>query len=208
MAQGKLVIGSWNICGMNDAKKRALLLQMVIPMRLDVLCIQETHIPWGKRDLLKLPGYELVAYSKQTSMIRGAAILLKRGSGACIRSSGDKAGRWAIAELVIGNSPLTICSVYGSNLDDPELFKGLNVDLAAWSRPLLLCGDMNINLSNKFNVAGGQKYVGRKPRVFGALRTLVQEHDLTDVWHHHNSLDEGFTYYSAHTILWFNWITF
>lgn len=58
MAQGKLAIGSWNICGLNDAKKRALLLQMVIPMRLDVLCIQETHIPWGKRDLLKLPGYD------------------------------------------------------------------------------------------------------------------------------------------------------
>lgn len=139
---GKITICSVNVGGPNDKLKRIRVAEILRALKVDIICQQETHIPWGKRDILAIKGYNLVICSTQTSTIRGVMIHVRKCIGPAKRVLEDKWGRWAIALLPMGQ---TICTIYGSNKDDPQIFNDLEIELASWPSPLIICGDLNIH---------------------------------------------------------------
>lgn len=102
---------SWNICGLNDKRKRGVMAQILRTMRIDVLCIQETHITWNIRKWLNDLGMDILGFTKQSSSTRGVAILMRHGLGLCKLSREDIWGCWVIVEICVNNFVMMICSI-------------------------------------------------------------------------------------------------
>lgn len=96
---------------------------------------------------------------------------------------------------LMGNLSFTLCSIYGSILDDPGVFNLVRNKLEHWPLPIIFCGDFNINLLNNWELH--LKYVGRKPIVFQSLLNICGTHMLIDVWAKTRPSDHGLTYFSA-----------
>lgn len=186
----KLRICTINIGGLNCLSKRQRLNHFARHSRLDIICLQETHLEWTKRHLMNIKGFDLLVCSTQTSTVRGVAILAKSELGGCKRYISDTRGRWAIAQLTLG---FTICTIYGSNQDEPDLFDQLEHELVNWGDPLIICGDFNVSADW---TELGYKYTGPKPKVYNALKSLIISYGLTDVWGEKEHTDPGFTYFS------------
>lgn len=137
-----------------------------------------------------------MASSKQTNSARGVAILGRSPGLKAGRQLVDLYGRWAILECLVGKATFTLCTLYGSNLDEDKVLDHLNGELASWPTPLILCGYLNINLRRDIATIRRLDYKGRKPRVFSALKRLVLDHGLVDVWPLLYEHDPGFTFFS------------
>lgn len=124
--------------------------------------------------------------------------MVRKGTGLRFpRSKSDQSGRWVITQCCAEDYSFTLCSVYGSILDDPTLFEWLNVELVGWLLPLIFCGDVNLNLDNGSGKIGGGPHYGRKPKVFKALSNLCNTHGLSDEWSILKPQDAGYTFFSA-----------
>lgn len=151
---GKLIVCTINIGGLNDRAKIDRMSEALRALGLDGICQQETHLPWQKRSLNFVPGFTQVTCSSQTSNTRGVAIHVSNRLPRSNHKLSDKWGRWAIAVIpTLG----TLCTIYGSNLDDADLLIELEVELASWPTPLIICGDFNIHMDS-----GGLGRVGIK----------------------------------------------
>lgn len=191
-------ICSLNCSGLNDRKKRGMLAKLVRYCDIEVLCLQETHIPWNNRAWLKELGLDLIVCSRQATTTRGVAILARQGVCVTKQAKADNCGCWAIAEVEIRGASYTICSVYGSNLDDPSILHFLSIELAQWSSPTkIMCGDFNIHLDSDFDLGSMACFQGRKWKTFRALKGLCDEYALVDVWQKLRPTEPGYTFYSA-----------
>lgn len=186
-----LKICSSNLGGLNDRTKTQRVFHALKSLSAEVLCLQETHIPWKDKDKLLIGGYELVVCSSQTATIRGLAIYLKQQIGGVVCTAADKWGRWAVMELKLG---IMVVNIYGSNVDDANIWEDL--ELAASAKLLIVCGDFNIHMDAGGQKKGFWKYVGRKPKVYRAINSFKDTYGLIDVWREKKVLDPGYTYCS------------
>lgn len=152
-----LSICTFNVRGLNDRAKRQRVAQEIRIMSPDVICLQETHIPWTKHRLLTELGYKLLVCTTQETTTRGVAILVKGNMILGGKSLADKCGRWAIVECTVAQKKLTIYSVYGSNHDGAHFLEYLNTEVALWASTLILCGDFNIQLEEVTHGPAGHK---------------------------------------------------
>lgn len=197
MADRRLRICSFNVCGLNNVPKRKSVITELRLTNPDILCLQETHVPWSNRRILSELGFTLLSTSKQSIMNRGVAILVRHGIIGTGRLRVDNLGRWAITECIVGCTKIALCTVYGSSLDESEILEFLNVELALWGTPLIILGDFIIHGDAQTWDSQFAKYKGRKPKVFRALQKLLQNHRLVDGWIAVNHGDPGYTFFSS-----------
>lgn len=195
MSVDRICICSINICGLNDRVKRHRVELELGTIQSDIVCVQETHIPWAKRRALSELGYTLLSCTSQSISTRGVAILNRHSTCSAGRVLSDSFGRWLIVECHMGRTKFTLCSVYGSNVDEAQVFDFLNLELASWPAPLILCRDLNIHLEVSHTQMIASSYTGRKLKVYRALWRLVIDYGLIDVWAKYRHPDPGFTFY-------------
>ena len=84
---------SMNIGGINDRKKRSCAREYLKSLKLDLVCLQETHIQYNERQTLDDLGLHRIIESRQMHRTRGVAILAKTDLGSKLKSASDVQGR-------------------------------------------------------------------------------------------------------------------
>ena len=96
------------------------------------------------------------------------------------------------------NKPLTICNIYGPNIDKPAFFSNIEEKLSELSEKRILIGDFNVALDEKldrYNSTRNDKSKGipNKKNARRVLNSIIKNYQLTDIWRDRN---ENKLYYS------------
>ena len=78
---GQIRIGCFNAAGLNDRKKRQVFSIYLRYLKLDYTCVQETHLPYSERHLMREMGARGIISSLQSGRTKGVAILFGQGLG-------------------------------------------------------------------------------------------------------------------------------
>ena len=194
MQQIKIKIISINVGGINDRRKRRVICEYLRYLRPDYLCLQETHLALSESYALAELGMYCNVSSSQAGKTKGVAVMSRMPLDTKPRCKADIGGRWAIMLVRTASINFTICTFYGSIIDDPEPIEALTAELYSWPAPLIVCGGFN---SRPMIASDGRTTVYRKPKVRGAMQRLCEEHNLVDVWNAQNPMLPVYTYYSA-----------
>lgn len=90
---------------------------------------------------------------------------------------------------------LTIVNVYGPNIDDPNFNDILSSDLQCFTCTNVICGgDFNFIFNLDLDKLGGIPRTNFKAR--DQCLSLIQVHDLVDIWRERNPLYKAFTWSS------------
>ena len=177
-----LKVGSLNINGGRDQRKRALVKEVFQQKKLDVILLQETHsdqdneVDWG----LWWEGSYILSHG--TNFSGGVAILFAPGMDVNILSSNELVkGRALAVKTQIEGLELTFINVYAPNQGSDRLafFGLLKVEIEKLNLDLTcMGGDWNCTLKFTMDRMNEEPH----PLSSGALSRLVTRLDLVDVW--------------------------
>lgn len=178
-----LNIGSLNINGCRDKKKRSSLFNVAATKKLSVLLLQETHsdvhneVDWQR----EWKGQVFLSHSSNTSA--GVAVLLSdKLSSATVAVSEVVAGRMLRLDLDVFSLSFSIFNVYAPNSgrDRTIFFKKLMTALSDCpkDRIILVAGDYNCTLDHVLD----RNHAEPHPGSADVLRHTLMYHDLVDVW--------------------------
>ena len=190
----KLGILTINVRGLNDRNKRLMVREYLKSFKIDLVCMQETHISGDQISCLDDLGLRRLASTSQSGKVGGVAILTTNTTLIVHRILADKLGRWVITACEIASSQFTLCTVYASNSDYPEVIDSLKLKLVSWPLPIIVCGDFNCHRQCPCTIS--PLAVSRKPKVMSAIDRLQENHALCDVWSVLKPLDPGYTFFS------------
>ena len=114
-------------------------------LQADICLLQETHLSDSDQNKLKSSQFTHSFSSHYNSKQRGVCILInKRISFIHNATITDPEGRFIIINISINNKPVTICSIYGPNSDDPSFFHTFFSSILNLSNcPVIIGGDFN-----------------------------------------------------------------
>ena len=135
---------SININGLNDHRKRTAFIDWLHCMKVDVVCLQETHAPSHEciRWWFRNSGFH-AASSCYTNKSGGTAILVK-DTYKFDKIIRDDAGRFVQALVSLGDEPLSFISLYAPNKNPARnTFLTSLTGLIDLTRPVFVAGDFN-----------------------------------------------------------------
>lgn len=170
----------WNVRGLNNAAKRALVQESVVSSNASVVCFQESKLEVVNAVLifeLCGPGFNCfeVLPAEQT---RGGVIIAWKGD--LLQGTLVHTGRWSlIVNLSWGDRSWSLSSVYGPQADDEKL---LFLDEMSAIRDLclvewIITGDFNL-----ITVAADKNNLRINRRLMNAFRSKVNELELKEVY--------------------------
>ena len=101
----------------------------------------------------------------ETNKSRGLAILLKNNlNHDLIKTYQDPYGRFLFLEIKVKNSFLTIANIYGTNVDDSDIFRNMFGKLNDNENEILVGGDFNVILNNDLDKDNGSLHKSKFAR--------------------------------------------
>ena len=123
----RLNVFSWNVQGINDAKKRRGCLDIFKEKAVDVALLQETHLLY--QDVCKLNNvdFKVAAFSAAKNRTKGVIILFRSNLKVSIIKKGqDQEGRIAYVKTIINCQKIAFISVYTPNTYNNLFFTSFN----------------------------------------------------------------------------------
>lgn len=118
-----LIFMTWNVRGLNNPQKIRNVFAYLDRHKVDVACIQETHLTQSSEDRVGTRWASFRKASSYSTYARGVLILIKRGIPfTLLISITDDQGRYIITQGNFGGTILTLVNTYGPNIDDPAVF--------------------------------------------------------------------------------------
>ena len=178
---------SLNVNGLNDRLKRTALIDWLKVMKVDVVCLQETHAASHStmQGWFRHSGF-LVASSSLSNKRCGAAVLV-RDCHKLKQVRRDDVGRFVQAEIVLADQTLSFVSLYAPN-KNPERnrFLASLPELIDFKHPIFVCGDFNTVLDESHDRKRRASYVGssaaRAQESGPALHSLLAATHTFPVW--------------------------
>ena len=193
-----LKLVSLNINGLNDHLKRTALVDWLKCMKVDVVCLQETHSPSHEsaRKWFANSGYR-VASSSLTSKSAGVAILVK-DTYKIKKIIKDEDGRYVQAVVDFGEGQASFISLYAPNRNPARnTFFASLTGLIDLSRPTFVAGDFNSVLDPAKDRMRDPSYVAgpaaQQRESIPALESLMSFSQTYPLW---RQLHPGRTAYS------------
>ena len=164
--------------------KRRQLFTWLKKLGADVIFLQETHAvdndetrwsnEWGRK----------CYFSNGDSVSRGVAILFRPGLKIdIIRQIYSSDGRYVILEVEIDGCTCTLGTVYGPNLDKPdvyeEFFNGVN---STSSEISVIGGDFNLCLNPGLDRVSLSSRARNNVKCKKVVEQFMQERELIDLW--------------------------
>jgi exonuclease III len=184
--ESQLRTGTYNINGLLSPRKQNSLIQTMLGERLDVICIQETHITTpgiAKRikDTLKCDALWNLAPSNRSG---GTAILIFNIQHTIQKYFFNLDGSLIVLDLIILGKPLRIINTYAPNNEAER--KQFFVDLAphlTCNRGIILCGDFNCVMNSKIDKIGGDPMTG----MIGSneIKQLTYDFHISDIYRYY-----------------------
>ena len=177
-----LKIGSLNINGGRDRHRRALISEVAIQKRVDVLFLQETHtnpadeIDWG----LWWEGSFTLSHG--TNLSAGVAVLLRKDANIKVLSSTEVVkGRLLIVRAELEGSVFCFVNVYAPNRGTERVgfFTLLKNEIRNYHHDLIILGgDFNCTLDFTVDRTSEEPH----PQSSQSLNSVIAHLDLLDTW--------------------------
>lgn len=198
----ELKLLSWNVRGLNNAKKCKQVIQYMQRHAVDIACLQETHLAKPNTSQFARGWGPHRYFSNYSGYARGVAILIhNRIPFQLLSLLLDPEGRYVILHGRMMEHIITIVSVYAPNNDCPEFFHSLQPLLSKYRNwGIVLGGDLNILLSTELDSSKSLPH--SKPRALKALSELCSDLALVDRWRQSNPNTRTYTHYSGQHDTW------
>jgi exonuclease III len=191
-------IGTFNVNGTRDFRKRGFLNQYLIDEEIDVCFIQETHITCLAEVRVFLQVWEGKGYfAFGGTRGRGVGILFRKGFQVKIEKyTLDPGGRFIYLDVDIQGGKFRFCNVYAPN--DEKLRKDFIISLSGFltgNRQVILGGDFNFVEDTSLDKRGGNPdrgMVGKEE-----MRSVRDDFDLVDVFRSVHTVTTEYTWFSS-----------
>ena len=192
-----LKIGSMNVRGLTDAKKRKDVFNWLKEKRYAIYCLQDIHV--GENNLKQFEedwGSKIIT-SIQSSESRGVAILFDKNLDYKVMEVEEiERGNSLIIQIEIYELKFHLCVIYGPNIDSPNFYINLkNKLLQKDNIPVVICGDWNVVMDYKLDTFGYLKENNKKARK--EIINMIEVLDLVDTWRSENNTSKKFTWVSG-----------
>lgn len=188
---------SLNAKGLNIPEKRRMLLTDLRNSRADVAFIQETHFKHDKFPLLKNRFFPVAYHSTNpAAKTKGVSILISsRLPWQCQAALKDPEGRFVFLRGLVGDTPLTLASIYAPNEHQDTFITSILDKLGEFTAgQLILGGDFNIPLIPSSDTSSGHSSV--PPTHRKCIANSLHKAQLVDVWRLQHSGERDYTFYS------------
>ena len=180
-----LKLGSYNVKGLRDAKKRRKIFNHLNQRQLDIVCIQESHSQVKDEKLWKSEFGGQVFFSHGSNDSRGTMILIRKKAPIKIGSvESDNEGRLIIVEIFHEEKHFNVISMYAPNKDDAAFFipsfKSILEFEQSTTSTKIFMGDFNLVLDLKLDKLGGKNVTHTK--CVNVLTEFMIEEGLIDIW--------------------------
>jgi exonuclease III len=194
MNMASLTVGSFNVRGLGDNKKRQEVFQWLKDKNVNIVMLQETHCTDNKITDWSAEWGHTCIFNNGSSKSAGVCILCNNNFDFEVKDTfmGEN-GRVLLVKIVTQSQKLTIGNVYGPNSDDANFFKQVFqlIEPCADSA-IIIGGDFNCVINPEIDKKGGTKYTHTESR------KIIQEEtdnlDLIDIWRVLNPETEAYTW--------------
>uniref|UniRef100_A0A3Q2NYD6 exodeoxyribonuclease III n=1 Tax=Fundulus heteroclitus TaxID=8078 RepID=A0A3Q2NYD6_FUNHE len=174
---------TWNVKGSNNAIKRKTILNSLKKDRNQVAFLQETHLTDEEHKKYLREWVGQVYFSSYSTNKRGVIILIHKNLPLTVVDTfKDTEGRIILIKGILNGENFLLGSVYGPNINDEDFFAVLLSQIAEMDcSNILIGGDFNCSLC---------------PHMDRAVKNILEELDLIDIWRHFNPSIKSFTFHS------------
>ena len=193
----QLKILTYNINGLNSPAKRSKTFNCLKRQKLDIICLQETHIKKAHEALLECKSLGKVYKASADEKKRGVATYIKSPNLQVTDTLSDLDGRYLFLKLKSpDNSIWTIVNLYAPNNGKEKFYDEVFGKLSDFAEGnLMVMGDFNAVTDLKIDKSKRRSKGNKFSRV-----TLqhMENFFLRDVWREKNKDLRGYTFYSEH----------
>lgn len=195
MMTDSLKIVSLNVRGLAETSKRREVLKWLESKHSKIILLQETHSSIDTEPFWRAEWQGMLYFSHGTSNSRGTCILIHRSVPHTVhRVIPDPNGRFLILDIDIYNIRLTLCNVYGPNVDDPTFYIELIREIEALPNDYrIIGGDFNLVLDLNLDKMGGRNITNRKSQIL--IQNWMDDSDLLDIWRFHHPDSRLYTWH-------------
>ena len=192
----ELNICSLNCRGLGNYKKRRDVFHYLRSRPFHIYMLQDIHCSQGKENIFRNAWGTNILIAPYRNNARGVAILCKGVKVTVCETRIDEGGNYIIANVIINDTlKLVLANVYGPNDDRPKFYENIGKlceEFEEENTPIVMGGDFNIALDNELDTSN---YV-RENNVHAreALRHLMNEKELTDIFRERNGKIKSFTW--------------
>uniref|UniRef100_A0A670IB05 Reverse transcriptase domain-containing protein n=1 Tax=Podarcis muralis TaxID=64176 RepID=A0A670IB05_PODMU len=190
-----LKILTWNVNGMNDKTKRNKIGNVLKKKKLDVICMQETHVARKHKHVLvnKNLGTEFINATAEKK--KGVVTYVNEKWEPKLIYK-DEDGRILGVQINFQGEKINVVNIYAPNSNRPEFFKKLEqVLLELENNKTVLLGDFNAVpiLELDRQTEKSKRKQGKLPKSF---QDLEENMDLIDAWRYKHPIEKQFTFFS------------
>uniref|UniRef100_A0A803J6R9 Reverse transcriptase domain-containing protein n=1 Tax=Xenopus tropicalis TaxID=8364 RepID=A0A803J6R9_XENTR len=196
----QLHISSLNVKGLNSPQKRKLLLNWAQDSKIDILCIQETHLAGKDHPKLVSRHFNEIIYANAPVKKNGVAILFRKSLPIkVIETQADKKGRFLIVKLEVFSQSYLLLNLYAPNFHQMsfinKLFRRVKQEPET---KLLITGDFNLSPDPLIDKAPTPKGNALRvnTRLSKAFFSAIKQMELFDVWRSAHPSERDYTFFS------------
>ena len=193
-----LGIVSFNVRGIRDAlKRRTIFRHMHVKYPSHIVILQETHSSADAENRWKAEWGGDIYFAHGERTARGVCALIPRNfRGDAVWLTSEHAGRTILLKIKINQAAFLVVGIYAptqsNDRDQLKYFNELDKNLRELDDglPIIICGDLNVHLS----VADTSNIRFRDTQACKALRGIMTDLDLIDVWRERNPDKKRFSW--------------
>uniref|UniRef100_A0A803TJL4 Reverse transcriptase domain-containing protein n=1 Tax=Anolis carolinensis TaxID=28377 RepID=A0A803TJL4_ANOCA len=194
-AQGLKII-SMNVNGLNNCIKRKRVFHFLYKNKVDITCIQESHIVSRDKHLLVQDKLGQLFTSCNVKKTNGVLFYINRELNP-EKIYEDQEGRILIVKVRFQYKHILLVGIYAPNTNQKTFYKKLSNILAeVGEKEMLWLGDFNGVMDTKIDRNNKRKKDSKEGRLPGTLQRDLKHWDLYDLWRIQKLDRREYSYYS------------
>lgn len=184
-----------NTRGLADPAKRRDLFKRVREQKVQICCLQDTHIDAKFIKRVKAEWGLNAIICPYTSNARGVAILFNTGFEYKINNVDlDQGGNYIIIDISITDfAQFTLVNLYGPNEDNPDFYKKIFKKIEDFGNEnYMICGDWNLVLDGEKDLFNYKTI--NNPKARNLILSYIAEKELVDIWRTFHETDQHYTW--------------
>ena len=190
----QITLLSANCRALNNKEKQYDILNYIKEARINVACLQDTHLVESMESVVKHDWDGEVYLNGSRSNARGVAILISKNfEYKVIKIEKDNDGNLLVMDLEIEDTKITIINIYGLNTDNVDFYQKVKSKVSDEQDHLVICGDFNLTLNPNLD---SQNYLNlNNPRARLTVLDIIEEYGLIDLYRYFNPNKRRYTWH-------------
>lgn len=186
---------TWNINGLNSPNKRKIVSHWLKKQKVDIICLQETHVRKQDRKLLENKKLGAEFYFLSNKKVKGIVCYVNKDLQPTEIFS-DNDGGYLALEIYLNKKKTLLIRIYAPNDAKEMYFKEINRKIQGLIyEQIIVLGDFNGFIDPLWDRSAIRK--GNKGKLPKSFFQLLDQENLIDIWRSHNLNSREYTHLSA-----------